>query len=134
MKLESTLPPRSGFLHFTPVLDVAVLLLIFFLLGSNFVLHSGVTVNLPGSTSRLPPLAESHLITITAGDPPRVFFNDEPVSLSSLQEKIGGEDRIKNVIIHADKLATFGLVLQISNTLLAAGYDVAFATDPAPGS
>ena len=134
MKLESTLPRRSGFLHFTPVLDVAILLLIFFLLGSNFVLHSGVSVDLPGSTSRLPPVGESHLITVTAGDPPKIYFNEEPISLSELREKISGEDGIRSVIIHGDELSTYGLVFEIGNLVLGSGYEVYLATEPSIGS
>ena len=135
MKLESTLPPRSGFLHFTPVLDVAVLLLIFFLLGSNFVLHSGVTVDLPSSTSQaFHPSRNPISSPSPPAKSPSIFFNEEPITLSTLQEKIGGEDRIRNIIIHADELATFGLVIRISNAVLDAGYNVAFATEPTPGS
>ena len=134
MKLESTLPRRSGFLHFTPVLDVALLLIIFFLLGSSFVLQSGVSVDLPGSTSRLPPVAESHLITVTAGDPPKIYFNENSVSLSELRNQINGEDRIRSVIIHGDELSTYGLVFEIGNLVLASGYEVFLATEPGTGS
>ena len=46
-------------------------------------------------------------------------------------KKLGLTESDRVVIIHADELATYGLVSQITNALLAAGYEVAFATEPA---
>ena len=36
----------------------------------------------------------------------------------------------RRVIIHADAMAPFGRVLQASNTALALGFEVAYATQP----
>ena len=49
MKLESNLPTGAGLLHVAPLVDVVALLVIFFLLGSGYVMRSGVAIELPTS-------------------------------------------------------------------------------------
>lgn len=131
MKLESSLRRRSGFLHVAPVLDVVFLLLVFFLLGSGFALQSGIAVDAPASASVLRPLGRAHVITVSAGDPAKIVFNDQPVDLDGLGAALERErQRTNTVIIRADRLAAYGLVVEVSNLAQAVGYAVALATQP----
>ncbi len=128
MKLESTLRPNSGLLYAAPLLDVVLLLLVFFLLSSNFVVRSGVPVDLPVSSSILPPADKSHIITVLPGIAPRVFLNEREIQITELDaalEDAGAERR--HVIIMADRTAAFGVVMRISEMVAARGFDVAFA-------
>lgn len=131
MKLVSHLPKQSFWLYLGPVLNVLTLLLVFFLLGSTFVIQSGVRVALPESSSRLTGFDRAHVITVsTAGDP--VFYLDgRPRTLEDLKQNlIQAKRESRRIIIHADAMAPFGRVLQASNTALALGFDVAYATQP----
>lgn len=131
MKLESTLRRRSGFLHVVPVLDVVFLVLIFFLLGSGFALQSGIAVDAPESPSVLRPLGRAHVITVSAGDRPRIVFNDQMVTMDQLTPMLeGNRELTSTVLIRADRLAAYGLVMEVSNLAQAAGYSVALATQP----
>lgn len=131
MKLESTLPNRAAFLYSAPVVDVVLLLLIFFLLGSNFILKSGISVEVPFSESSLPPIERSHIITLAPGENLRIYFNEDRVTLDELSEKLeknATTDKVHQVIIRADQSAAFGSVIEISNIVLRHGYDLVYAT------
>ncbi len=131
MKLESRLPKQSFWLYLGPVLNVLTLLLVFFLLGSTFVIQSGVNVRLPESASRLTGFDRARVITVASSGDQVFYFDGEPESLESLRKKLLKAKRESNrVIIHADAMAPFGRVLQASNTALALGFEVAYATQP----
>ncbi len=131
MKLESTLPTRANFLYSAPVLDVVLLLLIFFLLGSNFILKSGISVEVPFSNSSLPSIDRSHIITLAPGENLRIYLNEDRVTLDELGERLennASTDKVHQVIIRADQSAAFGSVIEISNLVLRHGYDLVYAT------
>jgi len=128
MKLESTLRPNSGLLYAAPLLDVLLLLLVFFLLSSNLVVRSGVPVDLPVSSSILPPVDKSHVITVLPGNAPRIYLNEREIALSDLETYLdeAKPDR-RHVIIMADRTAAFGVVMRISEVVTARGFELAFA-------
>ncbi len=130
MKLESSLRDASGFLYTAPLLDMVLLLLVFFLLGSNFVLKSGVAVDVPTFDSTLPRAQNAHVITILPpGSSPQIYVNENLVRLDQLEDFLpgpSGED--EHVIIRADRTAAFGTVMSISDRMTQRGYRLAFAT------
>lgn len=129
MKLESTLPDRTGFLYIAPVMDVVLLLLIFFLFGSNFVLKSGVSVKLPLSESSLPSALQSHIITVVPGESEDIYFNEEKVDLVRLEGLLkSSKVRSSHIILLADEKTSYGTVMKISLLAFRYGYEVAFAT------
>jgi biopolymer transport protein ExbD len=116
-------------LYTAPLLDAILLLLIFFLLGSNFILKSGVAVELPFSDSSLPSAARSHIITVSPGETTRVFFNEDRVTLEELDTRLAEEiDRARQVILLVDIRTDFGTAMKLANAVLRHGYELAFAT------
>ncbi len=133
MKLESTLPRRTAPLYTAPLLDAVLLLLIFFLLGSNFILKSGIAVDLPFSDSSLPAVERSHIVTIVPGELTRYYFNEDRVSLEDLDVRLaGGVEQTRQVILLADSRVPYGTVMEVSNLVLKHGYDLAYATGSEP--
>lgn len=133
MKLESNLTLRPDFLYLAPLLNVVMLLLIFFLLNSNFVVRSGMRVELPVSASSLKPMERAHSITITAGDPPQVFLGEKETGVTDLKAALeAGRNESRYVIINADRSASVGLLQEVQNAALAAGCEVAIGTAVAP--
>ncbi|MCW1886962.1 biopolymer transporter ExbD [Luteolibacter flavescens] len=88
MKLESTLPERPGFLFVVPVFNLCGLLLVFLLLGGQFVNQSGVAVELPVSRFQMERQTDASVVTVTAGDPPGYWLEREPVTLEQLSERL----------------------------------------------
>ncbi len=129
MKLESTLSDRAGFLYIGPLIDVVLLLLIFFLFGSNFVLKSGVSVRLPQSNSSLPSALQSHIISIAPGDSEDIYFNEEKVDFVRLEELLKiSTKRSTQIILLADEKTSYGTVMKVSLLAFRYGYELSFAT------
>lgn len=129
MKLESTLRDNAGFLYTAPLMDVVLLLLVFFLLGSSFVLKSGVSVTVPTSEASLPPISASHVVTILPGASPELYFNEHKVTLDQLGTFLDeASPNVRHVIIRADQMAPHGLVMKVSNIVHSHGLEIAHAT------
>jgi biopolymer transport protein ExbD len=129
VKLESTLSDRAGVLYTAPLMDVILLLMIFFLFGSNLVLKSGVEVKLPSSSSSIPAAEDAHIVTLAASDTNEFYFNDERVGLEGLESRLEGAlKRSRQVVVLSDEAVPYGVVMQISRLLLNEGFSVSFAT------
>lgn len=133
MKLQSTLTLRPDFLYLAPLLNIVLLMLIFFLLNSNLVVRSGIRVQLPVSQSSLKLVERAHIITIQAGDSPSVWLNDQPIftgDLAAALEAVKSETR--NVVVNADEAVPHGMVQRVQNAVLAAGCELAMGTQVGP--
>ena len=133
MKLQSTLTLRPDFLYLAPLLNIVLLLLIFFLLNSTLVVRSGIRVQLPVSQSSLKLVERAHIITIQAGDTPSGWLNDKPIftgDLAAALEAVKSETR--NVVVNADQAVPHGMVQRVQNAVLAAGFDLAMGTQVGP--
>ncbi len=134
MKLESTLPARTGYLHVGPLLDVLLLLLIFFLLNSNVIFRSGISIDPPLSQSVLESMASADIIAISAGENPRIVWNDEEIDRATVRERIEVLALRPNaqIVIRGDRKAHLDVVVEITNVAQRAGVDVALSTSLAP--
>ena len=134
MKLESTLRDRSGLLHLAPMLDTVMLLLIFVLIGGSFVLHSGVEVDVPISSSVFLPQPGAAVITVSPdmGEGSQVMFNGNIVSLAELDLELeNNRAESRQVIIRGDNQATWGVCINIMSIAKKYGYEVAISTGSA---
>ena len=132
MKLESTLINRPGIGYIAPLLDVVILLLIFFLLSSQFIQRSGFDVDLPFSRSTLESLGDADVITIPTGTVERVLLNDGRFTLSKLALELRERAKTtRQIVIRADKEAPHGSVVDIINIARDAGFkEIAVLTSP----
>lgn len=133
MKLTSNLKLRPDFLYLAPLLNVVMLLMIFFLVNSSLVVQGGTRVELPVSASTLRPLEHAHVLTVTAGVEPEMYFNKEKIFLADLATKLqAGKETSRHVIINADALVSHGRVTQLQDIIWAAGCQPAVAASLAP--
>lgn len=133
MKLESHLPKQSPWLYITPLLNAILLLLVYFLFSSGFVVQSGITVEKPQSSSRLTGFDRAHIITVAAGTDAPVYLDGRRVSLLELRQRLEQQrDGERRVIIHADRQAPYGRVVEVSNVALELGFEAAHSTTPGP--
>lgn len=129
MKLESTIRVRADFLYLAPLLNVVLLLMVFFLLNSNFVVRSGVRVDLPVSGSSLKLYDHAHVITITGDPVPRILLNNKEIPVGDLATRLAAlKKETRYVEINCDSNASHGLWQRVANQAAAAGFDVATGT------
>ena len=123
MKFEVSKKPIAAF-SFSSLTDIVLLLLIFFLLTSQFVINNGVQVHLPKteneSKSSTSPLVVS--ITKTA----EIYFMGKKTTLGELPASI--EKKIKrkkdeNILIQADKDVSLDAVIKVIDIAKGLGVD-----------
>lgn len=132
MKLESYLPKQSPWLYITPLLNAILLLLVYFLFSSGFIVQSGIRVEKPRSGARLTGFDRAHIITLAAGDQAPMYFDGQRVTLEQMRGKIEAQGREgeRRIIVHADREAAAGRLIEVSNLALELGFEVAYSTTP----
>jgi biopolymer transport protein ExbD len=145
--LTRRLQPLRGLIDLGPVVNVVLLLLCFFLLGSSFVLQPGIKVDPPRSeigagtpSSRLivaVTLAPQKFDTGGAALPrePLLYFNDQVVNLDGLRAALDAlpPSRVTpSLVIKADKDVPLDLITRIID--VAHRFSVVIATQPASGT
>jgi len=123
MKFEMKEKPLSAF-NFSSLTDIVFLLLIFFLLSSQFVIQTGVKVKLPASKMNEQSMATKLIVSITEEN--EVYVGSEKTDISSVALKLG--DLMQNItennlVIRADKTVDIDLVIQVIDAAKAVGIE-----------
>ena len=106
----------------TALIDIVFLLLIYFLLTTNFIVDEGIKVNLPQAKATSPQVEED--ITIYVDQEGQAFLQSKPVPQSELFNELKAmlssrSDRI--VIIKADRAVILNKAVQVMDIAKAAG-------------
>jgi len=121
MKFETSNKPLSMF-SFSSLTDIVMLLLIFFLLSSQFVIQTGVKVKLPGAKNNEQSTPSKLVVSIT--DERRVFIGTQETSVEllalRLSEKVN-DTKEQNLIIRADKNVEIDLVIKVIDAAKGTG-------------
>jgi biopolymer transport protein ExbD len=120
-------------LDITAFIDVVLLLLLFFVLGSSFVLQPGIKVNPPRAFYEGGARDARYIVNITAQQPPRIFLNDQLTNLDKLVTDMAAIARREGdvtVLIRADRNAPYGVVSEALDRSLGAGLSVMLAMSP----
>ena len=109
-------------LNITPLIDVVLLLLIFFMISTTFVIQPGINVNLPETVTSEKRSGEEIVVVITKDN--TVYLNEKKIDKNYILEKFKTEqDKNPNVllIIKADKEVAHGHVVEIMDLAKQAG-------------
>jgi biopolymer transport protein ExbD len=131
MKLVRSIHLNPFLIFLIPLADLCFLLLLLFLVSSTFLLHPGISVNLPFSKFTLGPQKNPVIVSITAGPYPLVYYRDQQIKLEDLANRLT-EDHSpdRSIIIQADRLTPQGSVVEVINLCLENGFSVVLATSP----
>ncbi len=113
MKFKTSKEPLSIFAY-SSLTDIVMLLLIFFLLTSQFVIQTGVKVKLPGSKTNEPSEPSRMIVTLTQGG--AVYAGKDEVSIDMLPSKLTEMKTLindDNLIIRADKSVPIEMVIKV---------------------
>ena len=109
-----------GQIVIAPLIDVVFLLLIFFMLTSNFVVQPGIKVNLPKAISSEVIRSENLIVTLTGQD--LIFLNEQPITVQELIPQIRqAAQENKTVLLKADTNASLGRIVEIWDMCREAG-------------
>jgi len=118
-------------INVTPLVDVALVLLIIFMVTTPLIMQESFKVKLPTATTSEPQLEQTTTVTIAPGN--RVFINKAEVSLEDLEGllvKRMADSPDKTIVIKADKNVLHGFVVKVLDAAKAAGaLKLAIATE-----
>lgn len=149
IKLTRRFQPLRGPIDMAPLIGVVLLLLIFFMLSSTFVLQPGIRVDPPRSLYGTGAPSNTYIVTVMLEaerrDPttgallprqPVIFFNDQILALPDLQKALQQLTKKRTgtpLVLKADKDVPLGLLTDIMNAAMASGLSVVIATQQADG-
>ena len=110
-------------INVTPFIDVILVLLIIFMVAAPLATVD-LPVNLPSSTTQPQPRPDKPIFVTFKGDR-TVAIGDQPVALEGIAAALdaaSGNDREQRVYLRADRALRYGEVMEMMNTLRAAGY------------
>jgi biopolymer transport protein ExbD len=121
MKFNVSNQPLSIF-SYSSLTDIVLLLVIFFLLTSQFVIQTGVKVKLPGSETEEKSETTKLLVTITSAGV--IYAGTEETNIDLLQDKLTALKGISdenNLVIRADKTVQIDLVIKVIDAAKSVG-------------
>lgn len=142
LKMPRRLPLKRGPLEMTAMLDIVLLLLIFFLLNSTFVLQPGIFVDPPRSPFEAGARANAVIVTVVmrtrgSGEQARpealIFYRDELLNLPEIQTaltRLPGGRGSRPVVINADQDVPLGIVTEIMEAAMLNDLSVVIGTQP----
>ncbi|MCB2146298.1 MAG: biopolymer transporter ExbD [Deltaproteobacteria bacterium] len=106
----------------TSLIDIVFMLLIYFLLTTNFMVDEGIKIKLPQAKAAAPQTEET--ITVFVNAQGQAFLGEEAISLDRLfdrlKEKIGHkEDEL--VVVRADRAVILNKAVKVMDIAKAAG-------------
>lgn len=131
MKLTRSVQLNPFLVFLIPLVDICFLLSLLFFVSSTFLLHPGISVNLPFSRFTLGPQRDPIIISVTAGPYPLIYYRDQQISLEDLGKRLKDtRSKDRSIIIQADRQTPQGSVVEVMNLCLENGYSVVLATSP----
>ncbi len=124
MPLKTT-PPEEPTLNLTPMIDVILTLVIFFMVGSRFAEEEdalGVKVPTVASRASAASTPEPKVVTVYADG--RILLGSQPVSLDELTKQLEAAragNRSLRVCVRGDRGATHGRMTEVYDACRQAG-------------
>ncbi len=128
VKLQRTFTFNPALFGIVPMLNVLFLVLVFYSLGSRFILQPGVQVVLPATTFAIGPQRNAQIISLTAAPGSAIYFRDQRMTPAELAAQLDLDHAPgRSVILKADKRTPVGLRDEIMNAALQRGFSVILA-------
>ncbi len=101
-------------LDIAPLIDIVLLLLVFFMLTSNFIMQPGIKITLPKAKISKPQEEENIIVFITKDN--KIYLNDREISIDELKDAL--EEKLKTaqkkiVVLKADEKINLGLAVRV---------------------
>lgn len=123
MKFKMTSEPLSIF-SYSSLTDIVMLLLIFFLLSSQFINQSGVKVKLPGS--KMSPESVQSQLVVTITEAGSIYAGTKEVGIAQLAAELTSlklKTPDDNLIIMSDKTVTIEILIKVIDAAKSAGIE-----------
>jgi biopolymer transport protein ExbD len=124
--------PRAVTLNMTPLIDVLLVLIVFFLMTTTFIISSGIKVDLPPGGA-VQSTQDNDAIIVIAQDG-TLFYQEERIDVPALRVALGRAQQQRpgvRVVIKADKSVQHGQVVEVMDLAKIVGIErLAIGTVP----
>ncbi len=106
----------------TSLIDIVFLLLIYFLLTTNFLVEEGIQIKLPQARASKAQVEES--VTIYVDKEGRSYLNDREITIGNLFKELKvmiGKKKDKLVVVRSDRGVILNKVVKVMDIAKAAG-------------
>ncbi len=106
----------------TSLIDIVFLLLVYFLLTTNFMVDEGIKIKLPQAQAAVPQTQQE--ITVYVDKEGRSFLIDQEISLDLLFKRLKemiGEQEDRLVVVKADRSVILNKVVKVMDVAKSAG-------------
>jgi len=134
MRLPRCHGAGTPFLLLAPAMGALLSLVFFLLLGGYLVLQPGVAVKVPDSPFLLLPQHDPQVVSVTGSPLPQIYYDHNVVTPSELETALRKARTTGSLIIKADRLAPYDLLVKIMTIAVHCGFTVVLATDTTPGT
>lgn len=114
--------PHKVIISITSLIDVVLLLLIFFMLTTSFVEQPGMKLDLPETTSSQQSEQEELVVTISVDN--KLFLQDKEVTFENLGAeliKIKNAENYTGLVLKADEKVQHGIVVKVMDIAQSSG-------------
>jgi len=123
-------------INVTPLVDIALVLLIIFMVTTSFIAKSNIPIELPKAQTG--EASENILLSVAVTKTGGIYLNGEekklddiPAVVASVQKKAKEEGKTLTAFVSADKNAPYGVFARVVDRMRIAGiYDIAMDTKP----
>jgi biopolymer transport protein ExbD/biopolymer transport protein TolR len=126
--------PMNADINVTSLVDVAFTLLVIFIITAP-ILQGGIEVGIPRAD--VPPLtAQDEPFIITVRQDGSIVMEETPVTITELEEglpQLLAASGLQSVIIRADSIAPYGIVLRVMATAFNNGVRPSLVAEPYRG-
>lgn len=127
-----TAKKKKILLNITPLVDVLLILIVFFVVTSTFMEQPGIKLELPKAQTADLQRIEKAILIVSADA--KLLFRNKEISLSELPAILSDameESMDKSLIISADKAAQHGLIISIMDIARQNGVEkLVVSTEP----
>lgn len=109
-KRRTTLEMGLKQIEITPLIDCVFLLLVFFMLTSNFIIVHGINIRLPKTSNS--EVVDTKTLTIIISSEDIVYIKGKASTQKELQEYLE-KNKLNSIFLKADKDASLGAVAEV---------------------
>lgn len=113
---------RTSIINLTPMVDVLFLILLFFLVTSNFIEQPNIKLELPSTKYASASKIEERVLAISQDG--KLFFQEELIErkdLLPILKKAFSKQDDKTLVLKADKNVPYGVIIDIMDAAKGAG-------------
>ena len=114
--------PYEVTMPLTSLIDIVFMLLIYFLLTTNFLVDEGINIKLPQAMASKPQVEEA--ITIFVDKDGRAYLNEQEITMGDLFKTVKdmiGADKDKLVVVRADRTVILNKAVKVMDVAKSAG-------------